>query len=60
EYDGTATDYTIELSVSNTCVYSLPQTGSCGIAWSSLAGIALMLAACWLYERRRSAAGQKG
>ncbi|MCD7745419.1 MAG: LPXTG cell wall anchor domain-containing protein [Lachnospiraceae bacterium] len=51
--EGTDTLYTISFQMANEIIYALPQTGSIGIAWPTLAGIALMLAALVMNERKK-------
>ncbi|MCD7764582.1 MAG: LPXTG cell wall anchor domain-containing protein [Lachnospiraceae bacterium] len=45
--------YTLSFKMNNEIIYSLPQTGSIGIIWPTLAGVALMLAALAMNERKR-------
>ncbi|MCD7884764.1 MAG: right-handed parallel beta-helix repeat-containing protein [Lachnospiraceae bacterium] len=45
--------YTLSFQMANEIIYALPQTGSVGIVWPTLAGIALMLAALVINERKR-------
>ncbi len=47
------TRYTLSFQLENKIIYALPQTGSVGIIWPTLAGIALMLAALVMNERKR-------
>ncbi|MCD8396162.1 MAG: right-handed parallel beta-helix repeat-containing protein [Lachnospiraceae bacterium] len=51
--NGTCTLYTLSFQMKNVVTYSLPATGSVGIVWPTLAGIALMLAALVMNERKR-------
>jgi len=52
-YDSSSTLYTLSFQMKNVVTYSLPATGSVGIVWPTLAGIALMLAALVMNERKR-------
>ncbi|MCC8051855.1 MAG: right-handed parallel beta-helix repeat-containing protein [Clostridiales bacterium] len=45
--------YTLSFQMANEIIYALPATGSVGIVWPTLAGIALMLAALVINERKR-------
>ncbi|MCD7736427.1 MAG: hypothetical protein LUI07_05635, partial [Lachnospiraceae bacterium] len=45
--------YTISFAVEDDCVYELPATGSVGILWPTLGGVALMLVALAMSERKR-------
>ncbi|MCC8045999.1 MAG: LPXTG cell wall anchor domain-containing protein [Clostridiales bacterium] len=53
EIGSTSTLYTVSFQMEDEIIYSLPQTGSIGIIWPTLAGVALMLAALVMNERKR-------
>ena len=50
--------YNISFRIEDDCLYELPSTGGPGTQWNTLIGMAMLMTALLLLERRRRAAAQ--
>ena len=51
--------YNISFRIEDDCLYELPSTGGPGTQWNTLIGMAILMTALLLMERKRRAAAQK-